>query len=227
VATPHAVTAPFTDTLWSGVEDIYASVLAHPFLTGLLDGTLPRESFRHYIVQDAHYLSGYAKVLALCAATATRDEDTAMFARHAANTVAVERGLHESLLAELGTTPEQAAAEPVSPTTRAYLDFLFASARGGYAEAVGAVLPCYWIYARVGSVLRVQGSPDPLYDRWINAYGDTAFQGLVDEVLAATDWLGERLSPDDRLLVGARMRTAARYEWMFWDAGYRRESWPV
>ena len=49
------------DLLWSDVEDVYAAILRHPFVTGLTDGSLPREAFRHYIVQDAHYLRGYAR----------------------------------------------------------------------------------------------------------------------------------------------------------------------
>ena len=52
------------DTLWADVGSIYAAILAHPFVTGLTDGSLPGAAFRHYIVQDAHYLRGYAKALA-------------------------------------------------------------------------------------------------------------------------------------------------------------------
>jgi len=51
------------DLLWSDVEDIYAAILRHPFVTGLTDGSLPRQAFRHYIVQDAHYLRGFARAL--------------------------------------------------------------------------------------------------------------------------------------------------------------------
>ena len=67
---PASSTRRTRDDLWADVEDVYAAILAHPFLTGLADGTLPRESFRHYIVQDAHYLRGYARALAVCAAKA-------------------------------------------------------------------------------------------------------------------------------------------------------------
>ena len=73
-----------TELLWADVEDIYAKVLAHPFVTGLTDGTLPHEAFRHYIVQDSHYLRGYARALALCAAKAPLADETVMFARHTA-----------------------------------------------------------------------------------------------------------------------------------------------
>ena len=45
------------------------------------------------------------------------------------------------------------------------------------------MLPCYWIYARVGEELLVRGSPDPLYARWIAMYGGAEFQAVVDAVL--------------------------------------------
>lgn len=217
-----------TSLLWSDVSRIYDAVLAHPFVTGLTDGTLHRAAFRHYIVQDAHYLRGYAKALALCAAKAPDSRDLAMFAEHASGAIAAEQELHEELLGALGLTSAQAAAEPVAPATRAYVSYLLATAYGGsYAEAVGAVLPCYWIYARVGEHLLAAGSPDPLYQRWIDTYGGAGFQAVVDAVLAATDRLGARLTEPELALVREHFRTTARYEWIFWDAGYRQETWPV
>ncbi len=35
---------------------VFQQVLEHPFLVGLLEGTLPLASFRHYIIQDLLYL---------------------------------------------------------------------------------------------------------------------------------------------------------------------------
>jgi thiaminase (transcriptional activator TenA) len=216
------------DVLWSDAQDIYASILDHPFLSGLADGTLARESFRHYIVQDAHYLRGYARALALCAAKATDPADTVMFAEHAAGAIAAERDLHAALMHELGSSAEPAAREPVAPTTRAYVSYLLAAAYGGsFAEAVAAVLPCYWIYARVGAELLARSSPDPLYARWIAMYGGDEFQAVVDSVLALADRVGAVVSTAERELMREHFRTTARYEWMFWDAGYRRETWPV
>jgi thiaminase/transcriptional activator TenA len=36
---------PFSALLWESIGDIYQAILAHPFITGLTDGTLPAESF--------------------------------------------------------------------------------------------------------------------------------------------------------------------------------------
>lgn len=226
----HVVTAALRtrDVLWSDVEDVYVAILTHPFVVGLTDGTLPRDAFRHYIVQDAHYLRGYAKALAVCAAKAPDEDGTVMFAQHAAGAIAAERDLHAALMADMGSSPEEAAREPVAPTTRAYISYLLATAYGGsFAEAVGAVLPCYWIYARVGEELMARSSPDPLYARWIAMYGGTEFQAVVDAVLDVTDRVGATLSDAELARMREHHRTTSRYEWMFWDAGHRQETWPV
>ena len=216
------------DALWSSAEDIYAAILAHPFLTGLADGTLSRDAFRHYIVQDAHYLRGYAKALAVCAAKAPDPDVTAMFAEHAANALAAERDLHTALLADLGTSREEASAAPVAPTTQAYVSYLLATTYGGsFAEALSAVLPCYWIYARVGDELVARSSPDPLYARWIATYGGNDFQAVVDRVLDVTDQVCAQASAGELEVLRAHYRTTSRYEWMFWDAGFRQETWPI
>jgi thiaminase (transcriptional activator TenA) len=216
------------DLLWSDIEAVHAAILAHPFLTGLADGTLPREAFRHYVVQDAHYLRGYARALAVCAARSPDADGTALFAASAGRAVAAEQGMHGGLLAELGTTAEAAAAEPVAPTTRAYLSYVLATAYGGsFAEALGAVLPCFWIYARVGAELAERGSPDPLYATWLGTYGGPAFQAVVDSVLDLTDRVGADLSAADLAAMRRHFAATARYEWMFWDAAHRRETWPI
>jgi thiaminase/transcriptional activator TenA len=89
------------------------------------------------------------------------------------------------------------------------------------------VLPCYWIYAKVGAELITRGSVDPLYARWIETYGGEAFQAVVDAVLEVTDRVGAGLTGAELELMRGHVVTTSRYEWMFWDAGLRRETWPV
>jgi len=222
------INASFSAQLWDGITDIYDAILAHPFLAGLTDGTLPPESFACYVVQDALYLRRYAQALAVVASKAPDTAATEMFARHAAGIVAVELGLHESLMADLGLDPAAVDAADEAPTTLAYNSYLLAAVRGGsYAEGVGTVLPCYWIYGEVGKHLLRKGSPNPRYQRWIDTYGGDEFDAEVADVIAVTDKLGPGLSPSERELVRRHFRATSRYEWMFWDMGYRREAWPV
>jgi thiaminase (transcriptional activator TenA) len=89
------------------------------------------------------------------------------------------------------------------------------------------VLPCYWIYWEVGKHLLGRGSPNPGYQRWIDTYGAAEFGAEALEVIAVTDKLGPALAPAERERVRRHFRATSRYEWMFWDMGYRRENWPL
>lgn len=218
----------FTTELWSGIEAIYRAILDHPFITGLTDGALERESFAYYVIQDAHYLRAYARALSVAAARAPTEADIAMFAEHASGAIAVERSLHEGFFRDFGLTEEEVARTEIAPTNLAYTSYLLATAYGGsFPELLGAVLPCYWIYWEVGKALLERGSPDALYQRWIDTYGGEEFAEVVRGVLALTNGIGPELSEVERRRVADRFATTARYEWMFWDMGYRRERWPV
>jgi thiaminase/transcriptional activator TenA len=39
------MTDSFTSELWQGIADVYRAILAHPFVTGLADGSLPHDAF--------------------------------------------------------------------------------------------------------------------------------------------------------------------------------------
>jgi thiaminase (transcriptional activator TenA) len=221
------MSSSFSSELWHGITGIYDAILQHPFVTGLADGSLTRESFEFYVIQDALYLRKYAQSLAAVASSAADPAETEMFARHAAGIVAVEMGLHESLLADLGIDPALAAAAEEAPTTLAYTSYLLAACGGSYAEGVGAVLPCYWIYWEVGKHLLERGSPDPRFQRWIDTYGAEEFGDEAREVIAVADRLGQEVGAAERTRIDRHFRATSRYEWMFWDMGYRREAWPV
>ena len=214
--------------LWASIAGTYDAVLAHPFLTGLADGTLPGDAFRFYVVQDAHYLRQYARALSVLAARAPEGPDVLMFAQHAAGAIAVESSLHEGFFRDFGLSDAEVAATAMAPTNLAYTSYLLATAHGGsFPEALGAVLPCYWIYWEVGKALVERGSPDPLYRRWIDTYGGEEFAGIVTDVLALADRVGAGLADAERDRVVGHFVATARYEWMFWDMGWRREAWPV
>jgi thiaminase (transcriptional activator TenA) len=218
----------FTDELWHAIESIYAAILHHPFLTGLSDGSLSRDSFQFYAVQDALYLREFARGLSIAAARAPRDEWIIMFNEHAAEALRVERALHEGFFQELGLSPDDVAATPLAPTNVAYTSYLLAVAYGRpFHEVVAALLPCYWIYWEVGKALERAGSADPLYTRWIGTYASEAFGDVVRAVLTATNLMAGSLTAAERDAMRRHFVTTSRYEWMFWDMGHRVERWPV
>ena len=209
----HMVTSRTRDVLWSDVEDVYAAILAHPFLAGLADGSLPRESFRHYIVQDAHYLRGYAKALAVCAAKAPDEDGTVMFAKHAAGAIAAERDLHAALMGEMGSSPEDAAKEPVAPTTQAYVSYLLASAYGGsFAEAVNAKGPRIVVF-EVGGVIDFGRKELDIREPFLTIAGQTAPSPGITIIRG-----GLNLHASDVIIRHIRVKTGA-------DGAAKRSGW--
>ena len=218
----------FSDELWDGITGTFDAILAHPFLAGMTDGSLAADAFTFYVVQDALFLRRYAQALAEVATRAPDAAQTEMFARHAAGIVAVEMSLHDTLLADLDIDPGAVDATEEAPTTLAYCSYLLAATRGGtYAEGVGTVLPCYWIYAEVGKYLLERRSPNIRYQKWIDTYGGEEFDAEVRDVIAVADTLGPSMTAAERARAHRHFRATSRYEWMFWDMGYRRETWPV
>jgi thiaminase/transcriptional activator TenA len=218
----------FTDELWQSITPIYAAILRHPFVRGLTEGSLARDAFQFYVIQDAHYLRDFARALSIAAARAPREDWIIMLSEHSAGALRVERSLHETFFREFGLSEKDVAAVPYAPTNLAYTSYLLAVAHGApFHEGLAALLPCYWIYWEVGKELERAGSPDPLFGRWIATYASEEFGSVVRAVLEAANQTAAGLTDDQRAAMRRHFVTTSRYEWMFWDMGYRTESWPV
>jgi len=146
----------------------------------------------------------------------------------AGEAILVERALHDSFFAEFGLTAHQVWSTPLAPTNLAYTRYLLAAAYGQpFHEVLAALLPCYWVYWEVGKELELRGSSDPLYQRWIDTYASEAFGSSVQPVIGLTNTVALALNAQQRATMRAHFIATTRYEWMFWDMGYRKEAWPV
>ncbi|MEW9554524.1 TenA family protein [Nonomuraea sp. NPDC050783] len=217
----------FCDDMWLRTADLMTAIHEHPFNAALGDGTLDPDRFAFYIVQDARYLESFSKALATASARAADPEEAAFFALSAHTALAAERLLHAGYVAELGA---DAAGLATSPTCLAYASFLQATAlSAAYPVLVAAVLPCFWIYQDVGTALLkragdLDGHP---YGKWISTYSDPEFAASVEQAKAIADRLAAAADPATREAMERAYRTAAAYEWMFWDSAWRREGWPT
>ncbi|RIJ53878.1 bifunctional hydroxymethylpyrimidine kinase/phosphomethylpyrimidine kinase, partial [Clavibacter phaseoli] len=166
---------PISAEMWAGSADLRREIDDLPFVRRLGDGTLPEAWFSHYLAQDAIYLRAYSRVLARASQLAPTPDAQVAWARSAADAIAAESALHEEWLSR---HPAPAVAGPV---TRAYVDHLLAHAAGSdYAVLVAALLPCFTIYADVGTRLRAVGSAAAAagdahpYAAWLATYADPA-----------------------------------------------------
>ena len=218
----------FSEKAWGEIAPIYAAILNHPFIRELTAGTLSKERFKFYMVQDALYLTEFSRVLSLVAARAP-DPDTMMqFDESARNALIVERALHETFFREFGIPGDVVADAERASVCFTYTNYLLATAHRSPVEvAVSAVLPCFWIYWEIGKHVRAEATPSNPYRLWIDTYGDEVFGERVRNVIATADAMAASAAPAVLDSMMHAFRRASQLEWMFWDSAYRLETWPV
>src|ERR1700716_1667823 len=119
---------PFSRDAWDRNARTYEVIRAMPFNTELAAGTLSEARFKHYITQDAHYLIGFGRALALAAAKAPTPDRVVQFAKSAEGAIVVERALHGSFFKAFGITPDVFANTALSPACHHYVSYLLATA---------------------------------------------------------------------------------------------------
>ncbi|HYO85027.1 MAG TPA: TenA family protein [Dermatophilaceae bacterium] len=213
----------FSQQLWDRVAPIRRAIDQLPFVDELRRGVLEENRFRYYMTQDAIYLDGFARALSSAAAQSMIGDDLVFWAEAARAAVLVERSLHAAYGADL--TSGQA-----SPTGTAYASHLaWLAARGEYPTLAAGLLPCFWIYEDVGNRIK-ENVPDITahpYREWVMAYGDPVFAKATLRARGVIDRLAREASPGTRRRMQEAFVTSCRYEWMFWDAAYGMETWPV
>jgi thiaminase/transcriptional activator TenA len=197
--------------LWAENADLAGAALAHPFVTGIGDGTLPRPRFAGYVAQDAFFLEAFARAYALGVAHSTDRAGLDAFADLLAG-VRDELRLHGSYAARWGL--DLTRVEPL-PATLAYTEFLLATASlGGTALTCAAMVPCMRLYAFLGQSLAPSASAAGDYAEWVTTYADPAFEELAGTLEALLD------AAPDTPQVHRAYRRAMQLELGFFDAAW-------
>lgn len=220
----------FSEQLREKVDSIWNASFEHPFVKGVADGSLPIECFAYYVKQDSFYLSRFAQAQSIGAAKALDFKTTSQMAHHAKSTFDAEHMLHEGFSKDLGLTKNKEGhmADEPAPTAVAYTNHLLSVAyKGTLADTIAVILPCYWLYWEIGEKYKGSTPGHPVYQKWIDTYGDEWFETLVKEQINRLDELAEKASEEDKKRMESIFITSSRYEYMFWEMAYNLEEWPV
>src|SRR3954467_3904931 len=117
------IASSFSRQAWEGNALVYEAIRTMPFNTELAAGELDRARFKHYITQDAHYLIGFGRALAIAAAKAPQPDRIVQFAKAAEVAIIVERELHDSFFHQYAITPQVFADTTLSPACHRYVSF--------------------------------------------------------------------------------------------------------
>ena len=212
----------FAVELREAAAPVWERHVAHPFVAGIGDGTLPEDKFRFYVRQDYLFLIDYGRLLALAAARAPRLAWMRRFSGLAQSVLETEMDLHRQFAARWGVTTEQLESERTAPATDAYCDFLLRTAAlGDFAALVAALLPCMWSYAEIGQRLAAAGLPDHEgYAEWITLYASDEFAQLADWCRELTDAAAAEVAGPGRLRMHAAFRASSEHELAFYDSAW-------
>ena len=105
------------ERLKADAAEAWRGYVHHPFVCGLGDGTLPKDSFRHYLVQDYLFLIQFARAYAL-AAYKSHDLDGLRHKAAAVSAILAEMMLHVRLAAEWGESENNRRAKYYSLTAK-------------------------------------------------------------------------------------------------------------
>jgi thiaminase (transcriptional activator TenA) len=215
-----------TFPLWrEAAGDAWRDYTRHAFVEGLRDGSLRREAFLRYLVQDYVFLVHFARAWALGVTKAETLEEMRACAATVHALLDDEMRLHVETCTAAGLSEADLFAAEELPANLAYTRYVMdAGHSGDFLDLMAALAPCVLGYGEIGARLAAEAGATPYAD-WIGTYGGAAYQdtcrevgGLIDA--AAARRLGPRPEAAARWpRLCARFTTATRLEAGFWSMG--------
>lgn len=212
----------WSSRVWEKSMKIYNAILEHRFIKDLSCGTLDDGIFGRYIAQDEIYLRNYYHQMFMLAELMDDKENKELFLAFAQEGMEGEKAMHDMLIGKYGINTSVA---PSQVTTDYNEHICNGIATGNRCIALAAVLPCMWIYNRVGlHILKEATLKDNPYKEWILEYGNEQFTANVNRVLEMTDRWAATADKETLDRMDYFYLKAALYEYAFWDYGYFAET---
>ena len=209
--------------LRQAADPVWEQCLHHPFVTGIGDGTLDVEKFRHFMLQDYLYLFDYARVFALGVVKARDPELMRTFSQNVDAILNGEMNIHRAYMQRLGITEEQVLAVKPALDNLSYTNYMLSVAHtGGPMEIVASILACSWSYAEIGQALaKISGAADhPFYGEGIKSYASEDYAATNQALIDLMDELAEGASEAQFDRLAEIFVNCSRYELGFWDMAW-------
>lgn len=212
-----------SEVLHQAAAPVWERCLAHPFVTGLGDGSLPVEKFRYFMLQDYLYLFDYARVFALGVVKARDPELMRSFAASVESILNGEMKIHRAYMQRLGITEAQVFAVQPALDNLSYTHYMLSVANAGTpVEIVASILACSWSYAEIGqSLAKLPGALEhPFYGEWVQSYAGEEYAAMNQGLIDLMNQLAENVSDEQLERLKEIFVNCSRYELGFWDMAW-------
>ncbi len=215
-------TSSFHAHLLQSTHSIWQSILNHPFLAAVADGSIDDEVFKTWMAQDYLYVRSAVPFLGILLARAPLDLRPML-----GNSIVAfnnELELFRQQATDLGVS----LTEEPSPTCHAFSNFLLATAYDQPFEVGFTVLYAgEKAYLDAWKQIKSSQSTSSPYQQFIDNWTSEAFHGYVDWLAATLDELAATSSETVVRAMEEHFLTTARYEYLFWNIATSGEAWPV
>lgn len=184
--------------------DILNKIKNLNFIQEVASGTLDKNLFEFYLIQDSFYLNFYAKALSNIGNRVLEPEIAIKFFKYA-----------ESALQEHKLTYD-INYHNLTSATIGYSNFVTTqSLYSPISHSIASIIPCFWVYYEIGLYLKTISTSDNPYADWIEAY---TTQKLSIEI----DSLFELLSSfeESTIVLQEIFEISTTYEYNFWEDSY-------
>lgn len=212
------------DRMTAATADIWAEYNKHPFVKGIEDGTLDREKFRYYIIQDYLYLIEYIKVFGVGIAKARSTETTRLFASYVHLLTDGEMDIHRGYMGRFGVTEEELADTLRALDNLSYTSYMLRVAyEEGEAEVLAAILSCAYSYEVIARNI-VRNNPNSIshdfYGEWIKGYASDEYSAENVDLIEMLERLTAHYTDGQKQHIVDIYVACSRYELAFWDLAW-------
>ena len=215
-----------TQNLYNSVKEIWEKYYIHPFILGMKNGTLDKEKFRFYLIQDYIYLLDYAKVFALGIVKSNDENIMKKFAILINDILNSEMTIHNCYKDKLNITNEDIKNTKQSLANVSYTKYMIEIGYSGdILDILVAVLACSWSYKEIGNDLSKNSinSIDNFYNDWIKGYSTDTYEKDNNELINLIDELGKNCSYEKYKKLEEIFINCSIYEYNFWNMAYNQE----
>jgi thiaminase/transcriptional activator TenA len=228
-------------SLWNTAADLIKVTEKHPFLTAMIDGSLPVDNFRYYVIQDALYLNDFCTCLEILASKMQLEmkDDDSTYKEACIQRVnelsgvidKAEKELHRSYFTTWGISESDATAMPNTVLYTSYM-MKVVSTRP-IAEGMAAILTCFWVYMHVGKCMlklreelgtSVQRSAQ--LDEWIDMYAGEEYEKEVESFIMIVDKVAKEVDEETLSKMKEHFVMCCKLEYMFWTQAQTLMRWP-
>ena len=210
----------------SGV--IWNDYINHPFVKDLGSGSLPKENFQYYLMQDYLFLIQFGRAYALAAYKSETLEEMRSASAAMNNIINTEIRLHIDYCNEWGVPLYDLTKIDEDLATTAYTRFVIdCGNRGDLLDLITALAPCVMGYAEIGRNLALIPDPEQEhpYKSWIEMYSGEEYQKVSNETAEQLQRLFEARGGSMRYnSLSSIFSQATRMETQFWEMAWNQRN---